>query len=76
MLENLESIKNNGIKKFTDSEKKRWACEKCGGTVCVHRGYCLECGPVAGRKTDPGRTKDKGLKKIREKGVENDRNRK
>jgi hypothetical protein len=43
MIENLENIKENGIRKFVKSEKARWACPECGGTICVHRGHCLIC---------------------------------
>ena len=43
MLENLEYIKNNGLKEFIQSEAERWKCDNCGGTKCVHRGICLEC---------------------------------
>ncbi len=44
MIENLEHIKNFGLKKFVADEKSRWACSECGGTVCVHKGYCYSCG--------------------------------
>jgi hypothetical protein len=43
MIENLDNIKKFGIRKFIKSENKRWACPECGGTICVHRGYCLKC---------------------------------
>ncbi len=43
MVENLKDIKELGIRKFVQNEKKRWACKKCGGTICVHRGICLKC---------------------------------
>jgi len=43
-IENLEYIKKNGIRKFVSNEKNRWACSKCGGTICVHKGYCHSCG--------------------------------
>lgn len=43
MLENLENIRKNGLDKFILSEKERWKCEQCGGSICVHRGYCLNC---------------------------------
>lgn len=43
-IENLEYIKKNGIRKFVTIEKTRWACSKCGGTICVHKGYCHSCG--------------------------------
>lgn len=45
MLENLEHIKANGLEAFIENEKVRWRCGRCGGVICVHRGYCLQCGP-------------------------------
>ena len=44
MIENLESIKGIGLSAFIDNEKERWQCVKCGGVICVHRGYCDNCG--------------------------------
>jgi hypothetical protein len=44
MIENLECIKKFGINKFLRNEKIRWACSECGGTICVHKGYCYSCG--------------------------------
>ena len=44
MIENLENIKKFGIRKFVRNEKFRWACSDCGGTICVHKGYCYNCG--------------------------------
>jgi hypothetical protein len=43
MIENLGFIKKFGIRKFVKSEKARWACPKCRGVICVHKGYCLTC---------------------------------
>jgi hypothetical protein len=43
-IENLENIKKFGVREFVNNEKIRWACSKCGGTICVHRGYCSICG--------------------------------
>ena len=43
MIENLTFIKESGIEKFVNKETIRWRCKKCGGTICVHRGYCLSC---------------------------------
>lgn len=43
MVDNLEFIKNNGIRMFIKEEKEKWTCKKCGGTICVHRGFCLKC---------------------------------
>lgn len=44
MLENLENIREFGIRKFVANQKDRWTCPDCGGTICVHRGYCYSCG--------------------------------
>ncbi|MHC1703915.1 MAG: DUF3795 domain-containing protein [Tenuifilaceae bacterium] len=43
MLENLEFIKSKGLTEFIEKEGKRWKCESCGGTICVHRAICLDC---------------------------------
>jgi hypothetical protein len=43
MIENLGNIKNSGLESLILSEKKKWNCPTCGGTICVHRGYCLDC---------------------------------
>ena len=40
---NLNNIKNFGIEKFLEDQKKRWMCEKCGGVICVHKKECLNC---------------------------------
>ena len=47
MIENPESIKKIGLSAFIENEKERWRCIKCGGVICVHRGYCLHCGEIA-----------------------------
>ncbi|KXS43386.1 MAG: hypothetical protein AWU59_1128 [Methanolobus sp. T82-4] len=44
MIENLENIRKSGIVEFMENEKIRWTCARCGGTICVHRGYCYDCG--------------------------------
>ena len=41
---NLEKIKKIGIREFVKNEKIRWTCSQCGGTICVHKGYCYTCG--------------------------------
>ena len=43
-IENLENIKKFGVREFIKNEKIRWACSQCGGTICVHIGYCFNCG--------------------------------
>ena len=44
MIENLENIKQLGIRKFIKNENAKWSCSDCGGTICVHKGYCYSCG--------------------------------
>ena len=44
MVENIENIKDFGIRKFLKNEDSRWACLQCGGTICVHKDCCYICG--------------------------------
>ena len=44
MIENLEHINTKGIQDFINNEQVRWTCSDCGGTICVHKGYCYSCG--------------------------------
>ena len=43
MIENLESIKRDGMKKFLKNEKVKWTCPTCGGMICVHNKRCYNC---------------------------------
>ena len=43
MIENLDSIKKNGIRKFIAQETTRWTCKHCGGTINVHKAKCSLC---------------------------------
>lgn len=44
MLENLGSIRRDGIEVFLRNETQRWKCPGCGETICVHKPQCLACG--------------------------------
>ena len=44
VIDNLISIKENGIRKFLAQESDRWKCVRCGNIVSVHRPECLVCG--------------------------------
>ncbi|VVB75763.1 Uncharacterised protein [Candidatus Tiddalikarchaeum anstoanum] len=46
MIENLNNIKKIGITKFVKNETKRWTCPSCKGVICVHKGYCYNCGKI------------------------------
>lgn len=48
MLENLEAIRKEGIRAFVKSERERWTCNACGGTIDVHHGKCADCGKGRG----------------------------
>ena len=44
MIENLKSIQELGIRRFTRNEVKRWTCPECGTILCVHKENCIDCG--------------------------------
>lgn len=44
VIDNLNMIKEKGIDEFLLTENQKWACNKCGGVVCVHTWKCSECG--------------------------------
>jgi len=44
LIENLEYIKENGIKQLLEWEEERWQCPECGGVICCHNGICFNCG--------------------------------
>jgi len=43
MLENLDSIKKNGLENFLANEETKWTCKNCGHGLSVHRDFCLNC---------------------------------
>ena len=43
MIENLNTIKSQGIRYFIKNEKNRWECPKCSRLLCVHRSECNYC---------------------------------
>jgi len=44
MIDNLEYIRENGIRQFLEKEEEKWKCPECGGLICCHNGLCLNCG--------------------------------
>jgi hypothetical protein len=44
MIANLEAIRTHGIRAFVRTERERWTCKTCGGTIDVHHGKCAGCG--------------------------------
>jgi len=43
MIENLNYIRDNGLKNFLENEEIKWRCTGCGGRICCHNGLCLNC---------------------------------
>jgi len=46
MIENLSSIKKNGLEVFLQTEEEKWKCKVCGFGLSVHRDFCLNCKTV------------------------------
>ena len=44
MIENLENIRELGIRNFLKKENEKWKCKECDSILCVHRNFCLNCG--------------------------------
>ena len=44
VIENLEYIKEHGIKRFLGEQEDRWKCPECGAVICCHNGVCFDCG--------------------------------
>ncbi|RPH31047.1 MAG: DUF3795 domain-containing protein [Bacteroidales bacterium] len=49
IIDNLLLIKESGLSNFIQLDKIKWSCKNCGGTICVHRGYCLDCDNMSNR---------------------------
>ena len=43
MIDNLKSMKKNGIDGFLKMQEKEWRCPECGGARCCHNGLCYTC---------------------------------
>lgn len=42
-VENLERIRDRGMRSFLASQRRKWRCSKCGGSICCHNGLCFRC---------------------------------
>jgi len=43
-IDNLNFIKEYGLAKFLERQKKKWQCPDCGEVICCHNGICFNCG--------------------------------
>jgi hypothetical protein len=57
MIENLDSIKEQGIEQFLKREEEKWRCPECGGTISCHGGLCFKCGVEKLKAKKKGRYK-------------------
>lgn len=57
MIENLDFIKEQGIKKFLKKEEEKWQCQECGGVISCHGGLCFKCGVAKLKARGKGRYK-------------------
>jgi hypothetical protein len=54
MIANLGAIREHGIRAFVGTERDRWTCQSCGGTIDVHHGKCADCGKERVEKKNEG----------------------
>ncbi len=56
-IKNLEYLRDHGIESFIKAQHEEHRCPKCGSMLCVHNGFCYDCGKdvllqfVAAKKT-------------------------
>ena len=43
MINNLNNIKELGIRQFIRNEIEKWSCPECGEMICVHKPVCIYC---------------------------------
>jgi rubrerythrin len=43
MIQNLQSIEADGLRRFVEQEKLKWICAGCGEPLCVHMSFCPAC---------------------------------
>ena len=44
VIQNLKSIKAEGIRQFIRKERIKWRCPECNAMICVHKPQCVVCG--------------------------------
>jgi hypothetical protein len=45
-IANLVFMKAYGTRAFTENEKAKWTCRRCGSLLTMHRAACPQCGAV------------------------------
>jgi hypothetical protein len=44
LIQNLNLIRETGIREYLNNEKERWICKDCGSVLSVHMKNCSQCG--------------------------------
>ena len=44
LIDNLQFIKEHGLIKFSESQRKKWQCPNCSDVIYCHNGICFSCG--------------------------------
>jgi hypothetical protein len=44
VIENLNEIRDSGLRNFVLQQERRWSCTNCGEVLCMHKSTCLHCG--------------------------------
>ena len=57
MIENLDSIREQGMEQFLKREEEKWRCSECSGTISCHGGLCFKCGVEKLKAKKKGRYK-------------------
>jgi hypothetical protein len=40
---NFKTIEESGAVEFLRQQEEKYLCPECGGTICMHRNFCLDC---------------------------------
>ena len=43
LVENSKFVRQNGLERFMEMQKEKYACLKCGGIISIHDRECSEC---------------------------------
>ena len=46
MIENLQELKEKGMKQFLANQERKYKCPQCGNIISVHDRKCYACGYV------------------------------
>jgi hypothetical protein len=47
-------IRKEGALALLDQQAKEYRCIDCGGTICMHRSFCLDCEEARKKRAKKG----------------------